>query len=65
MCEQLLLTITQAASRLGVGRSKLYEIVRKGELASVRLGGARRIVAADLEDFVRALKERSRDEVAF
>ena len=38
---KILLTVLQAADRLGVGRSLLYEMIRRGEVQSIRLGRAR------------------------
>jgi excisionase family DNA binding protein len=56
---ELLVTIREAGRRLGIGRSKTYELLRDGALSSVRIGSARRIVVADLEEFVRRLKEEA------
>ncbi len=36
--ERLLLTVEEAARRLGIGRSLAWRLVRSGELPSVRLG---------------------------
>jgi excisionase family DNA binding protein len=58
MSESLLVTIDEAARRIGLKRSFTYELIRKGQLHSVKIGGARRIVIADLERFV----ERAREE---
>ena len=44
--EQLLLSIPEAARVLGIGRSKLYEIMAGGELDTVTIG-RRRLVRAD------------------
>ena len=52
---KLLLTITEAASMLSVGRSKTYELVRAGVIPSVRITGSRRIKASDLLAYVAAL----------
>lgn len=57
--EKLLLTVGQAAERLGVGRSFLYSMVMAGEIASIKLGRARRIPVAALERFV---EERMRQD---
>ena len=54
MQEKLLLTIPEAADRLGVGRSHLYELLRRGEIVSVRLGRSRRVPVTALEDFAEA-----------
>lgn len=53
--ERLLLRPNEAAQRLGIGRTKLYELMRSGELRSVRVGGARRVSATALAEFVAAL----------
>ena len=37
--ERLLLTVEEAARRLGIGRSLAWRLVRSGELPSVRWGG--------------------------
>ena len=51
----LLLTPTEAATQLRISRSSLYVLLARGDLASVRVGGSRRIPARALNDFVRAL----------
>ena len=53
--EQLLLRPTEAAQRLGIGRTKVYELMRSGQLRSVKVGGARRVSATALVDFVARL----------
>jgi len=63
--EPLLLTMEQAARRLGCGRSTLYELVAEREIVRVHLGRAARIPAAALHDFVARRTElvlRRRDE---
>jgi excisionase family DNA binding protein len=51
----LLLTPEEAARRLSVGRTTLYELLARGELRSVSLGRCRRISVAELEAFVERL----------
>lgn len=46
-----LLTVTQAARWLGLGKSKLYDLMDGGKLAYFRFGRARRLSIADLEAF--------------
>lgn len=58
MCDGLLLTIADAAQRLSIGRSMLYTLIQRGELPSVKLGGARRVLLADLEAFVTRLRDQ-------
>ncbi|MET9930732.1 MULTISPECIES: helix-turn-helix domain-containing protein [unclassified Streptomyces] len=46
------LTVEEAARRLGIGRTKLYEYVSTGEIASVKIGSLRRIPAEAVNDFL-------------
>ena len=39
----MLLTAEEAAESLKVGRCKLYDLIRTGELASIKIGRLRRI----------------------
>jgi excisionase family DNA binding protein len=55
--DKLLLKIDEAASQLGVGRSFLYAAIQRGELATVKLGRARRVPLADLTRYVERLRE--------
>ena len=43
MSTPVLLTPTEAARALGIGRSKLYELLQSGVLESVHIGACRRI----------------------
>jgi excisionase family DNA binding protein len=45
-----LMTVTQAAERLGTSTSELYELVARRAVPSVRIGRAIRIPQDDLED---------------
>jgi excisionase family DNA binding protein len=51
----LLLTTDEAAEQLRVGRDRVFELMRTGQLKSVKIGGSRRIRAADLEEYVASL----------
>ena len=57
--ERLLLTIPQAANRLGVGRSTVYVLTATGELELVHIGRCARIPAASVEDFVRRVRDQT------
>jgi len=59
--EKLLYTPVEAARVLGVGRSKLYELLGTGELTSVRIGACRRISATALLEFVHRLSEPAQE----
>ena len=41
---------------LSICRTKVYELLRNGELESVRIGASRRIPAAALADYVEQLR---------
>jgi excisionase family DNA binding protein len=49
---KLLVTVGEAAQMLGIGRSLMYELVSGAEVASVKIGGVRRIPMAALDEFV-------------
>ena len=50
--KSLLLTIDEAARRLSIGRSHIYQQMQIGKLRSVHIGRSRRILESDLEAFV-------------
>ncbi len=50
--ERLLLTVEEAARRLGIGRSLAWELVRNGDLPSIRLGPLVRIPVRALDDWI-------------
>lgn len=55
--EKLLLTPAEAAVCLGIGRSKLYELLNAGVIASIRIGNCRRIPCGALDGFITSLAE--------
>ncbi len=52
----VLLTPEQAADALGIGRWKLYDLLRRGKLRSLRIGSCRRISTAARAEFVARLE---------
>ncbi len=50
--EKLLLRPTEAADAIGVGRSKVYELLASGELPSIRIGGSIRVPLDKLRDWI-------------
>jgi excisionase family DNA binding protein len=61
--EERLLTVPEAARRLGMGKSWAWQRVLDGELPSVKLSqGARRIRPVDLERFIAARLTEPRPE---
>ena len=49
---QVMLTIPEAARRLSIGRSMLYELMASGAIESVHIGRLRRIPLECLNNFV-------------
>lgn len=62
--EKLLLTPEEAAYTLGIGRSKVYVLLRAGVLGSVRIGGSRRIPVAMLQEYVAKLGAKKQQSAA-
>jgi excisionase family DNA binding protein len=53
--DQLLVTPEEAARRLSVGRTTIYELMASGELQSVNIGRCRRVPVSSLSLFVNRL----------
>lgn len=56
----LLLSVKDAAAYLGLGRSKMYELVNCGELPSLALGGRRLVSREALNEFVAQMSRPAR-----
>lgn len=52
----LVLTVEEAAERLGVGRTVMYALVSSGAVESVRIGRLRRVPADALVTFLAGLR---------
>lgn len=59
--EKLLLTPSEAAKALSISRSKLYELIGQGRLASVRIDTSRRVSAQALVEFIQQLQHAEAD----
>ena len=53
---RLLLTPSEAAAALGIGRSTVYELILSNALESVKIGVSRRIPADALAAYIAALR---------
>ena len=62
--DRLLFTVTEAAAKLGLGRSLVYNLIMSGQIDSISIGRARRIPASALSEFIerRMAKGRANDE---
>lgn len=45
--------VNDAAHMIGVGRTKLYELIAAGEIETVKLGKSTRVTTASLHDLVK------------
>jgi excisionase family DNA binding protein len=57
--DKLLLTPTEAATALSIGRSKVYELMQAGQLESVHIGACRRVPREALTIFLDQLRTAS------
>ncbi|MEU7902175.1 helix-turn-helix domain-containing protein [Actinoplanes sp. NPDC049118] len=55
----LVLTIEEAAHRLGIGRTLMYALVSSGEIESVTIGRLRRIPADCITEYVNRLRQQN------
>lgn len=56
---KLLLTPEEAAQVLGIGRTKVYELMLSNALESVKIGASRRVPADSLTSSVEGLRAKS------
>ena len=54
----LLLSVEEAAAQLSIGRSRMFDLIRRGEVLSVKVGGSRRIPYDSLRAYVDRLTEQ-------
>lgn len=53
---RVLLTVEAAAARLSISRTRMYALLKSGDVTSVRVGRLRRIPATALENFAAQLQ---------
>jgi excisionase family DNA binding protein len=57
--EPLLLTIPQVATMLGLGRTKVYDLIEREGLPSIKLGTARRVPVKALHAWLDQREDRN------
>ncbi len=57
MANPLLYKPEQAAEIIGIGRSKLFELIAAGHIETVQIGRSRRVPREALETYVQRLRE--------
>jgi excisionase family DNA binding protein len=55
MSDRLLLKPEEAAAVLSIGRTKVYELIDRGDVRTVQIGRSRRIVRESLDEYVERL----------
>jgi excisionase family DNA binding protein len=49
---KVLLTIDEAAQALSIGRTLLYELLMRQQIASIKVGRVRRVPMAAIDDYI-------------
>jgi excisionase family DNA binding protein len=49
-------TVEQVAEILQVGRDKIYQLLRTGQLRSIKIGNSRRITSEHIAEFIASLE---------
>jgi excisionase family DNA binding protein len=62
--QRLLFRVPEAAEQLGIGRTKMYEMISNGELPTIHIGRAVRI-SASAGDIWRKMTTKSEQNEAF
>lgn len=60
----IVLTVAEAAARLGIGRTLMYSLVTTGAVESVTIGRLRRIPADALVQYVNSLRADAKNGTA-
>jgi excisionase family DNA binding protein len=61
MTRRLLVTMVEAAESLGISRTKMYDLVRRGEIAIVKLNRSSRVPVDELDRYVESARKRGLD----
>ena len=54
-----LIAVPAVLARLGIGRTKLYQLIDSGELRSMKIGSRRFVTDAAVDDFITRLDRRA------
>lgn len=57
---RVLITVEEAARRLSVSRTIVWQLVKSGALETVKIGRLRRVPTAAIDDYVAALRNGAR-----
>jgi excisionase family DNA binding protein len=59
--EKLLLTVVEAAGRLGIGRTLMYELLGSGQIESVHVGRLHKVPVGALAAFVQRQRQHGEE----
>ena len=54
--EPICVRVNDAARMIGVGRTKLYELISSGEVETIKIGNATRVTTASLHELVKQMR---------
>lgn len=57
--EPICVRINDAAYMIGIGRTKLYELISTGELETVKIGKATRVTTTSIHELIRRRRSTS------
>lgn len=60
--QKLLLSVAEAADMLSMGRTQIYDLVMRRQIASIKIGRSRRIPLAALQTFIREQLQQAEQE---
>jgi excisionase family DNA binding protein len=55
--DKLLLRVEEVAEVLDVGRTRVYQLIKVGELRSLKIGGSRRIPSTAVQEYLDRLMD--------
>ncbi|MBG6070071.1 helix-turn-helix domain-containing protein [Micromonospora ureilytica] len=64
MSDPLLLTVEESAKKARISRAKMFQLLKAGEIESVKIGRSRRIPTEALGAYVDRLRTEQRKAVA-
>ena len=59
MPDRKLLTVNETCKQLGLGRTKVYELISSGMLRTVQIGNARRVVGESVDELIKILAQEA------
>ena len=54
--DKKLITVPEAAEVLSLSRSKIYTLIKSGQLPSVKIGGSRRFTQDNIQNYLAGLE---------